>query len=82
LKLFTFEFMVRECVMVIIITNRDTTSEGTANKLCGILEQSMGARNRVGMGLSYRPPPRARICKHLRSPGIDSARMRIVFWAP
>jgi hypothetical protein len=24
--------------------------------IAGILEQSMGARNRVGIGLSYRPP--------------------------
>jgi hypothetical protein len=31
----------------------------------------MGARNRVGMGLSY-SPVRARICKRLRSPRIDS----------
>jgi hypothetical protein len=29
--------------------------------------------NRVGIGLSYPPPPaRARICKRLRRPGIDS----------
>ncbi len=34
----------------------------------GILEQSMGARNRLGIGLSYRPA-RARICKRLRSTG-------------
>ncbi len=40
----------------------------------GILEQSIGARNRVGIGLSYRPT-RARICKRLRSPGIDSANL-------
>ncbi len=31
----------------------------------------MGARNRVGIGFSYRPA-RARICKRLGSPGIDS----------
>jgi hypothetical protein len=31
----------------------------------------MGARNRVGIELSYRPA-RARICKRLRRPGIDS----------
>jgi hypothetical protein len=36
-----------------------------------ILEQSIGTRNRVGIGLPYRPS-RARICKRLRSPGIDS----------
>jgi hypothetical protein len=37
--------------------------------LCGagILEQSMGARNRVGIGLSYRLA-RARICKPLQEP--------------
>ncbi len=40
----------------------------------GILEQSMGTRNRVGIGLLYRPA-RVRICKRLRNPGIDS-------WAP
>jgi hypothetical protein len=60
----------------------------------GILEQSVEARERVGLGLLYRPtrllgidswaPQKfkipalvlsstwARICKHLRSPGIDS----------
>jgi hypothetical protein len=37
----------------------------------GIFKQSMGARNQVGIGLSHRPA-RARICKHLWSPGIDS----------
>jgi hypothetical protein len=37
----------------------------------GILEQSMGAWNRVGIGLSYQPA-RARICKCLWSPGINS----------
>jgi hypothetical protein len=37
----------------------------------GIFKQSMGTRNRVGIGLSYRPA-RARICKLLRRPGIDS----------
>jgi hypothetical protein len=31
----------------------------------------MGARHRVGIGLSYRPA-RASICKRLKSPGIDS----------
>jgi hypothetical protein len=36
-----------------------------------ILEQFMGARNRVGTGLSYRPA-RACICKRFWSPGIDS----------
>jgi hypothetical protein len=36
----------------------------------GILEQSMGARNQVGTGLSYWPA-RARICKRLRSTGND-----------
>jgi hypothetical protein len=30
----------------------------------------MGARNQVGIGLSYQPA-RARICKRLRGPGID-----------
>jgi hypothetical protein len=39
----------------------------------GIFKQSVGARNRVEIGLSYRPA-RALICKHLRSPEIDSAR--------
>jgi hypothetical protein len=38
----------------------------------GIFKQTMGGyRNRVGIGLSYRPT-RARIFKILRSPGIDS----------
>ncbi len=37
----------------------------------GIFEQSIGAKNRVGIGLPYRPA-RAQICKRLRSPGIDS----------
>ncbi len=36
----------------------------------GILEQSLGAGNREGIWLSYRPV-RARIFKRLRSPGID-----------
>jgi hypothetical protein len=36
----------------------------------GIFKQSMGARNRVGKGLSYRPA-RGGIFKLLRSPGID-----------
>ncbi len=35
-----------------------------------ILDQSMGARNRVGIGLLYRLP-RARICSRLWSPGIN-----------
>jgi hypothetical protein len=37
----------------------------------GILEQSIGARNRVGIRLSYR----ARICKRLWSPVIDFANL-------
>jgi hypothetical protein len=37
----------------------------------GNLEQSMGARNPVGKGLSYWPA-RDGIFKHLGSPGIDS----------
>ncbi len=37
----------------------------------GIFRQSMGARNRAGKWLSYRPS-RPRICKRLWSPGIDS----------
>ncbi len=41
------------------------------NPLWWFLEQSMGARNRVRIGLSYRPA-RARIIKLVRSPGIDS----------
>ncbi len=41
------------------------------NSCAGILKQSMGARNRVGIGLLYRPA-RARIFKLLRSPRIDS----------
>jgi hypothetical protein len=36
----------------------------------GVLDKSMGARNLVGIGLSYWPA-RARIGKSLRSPGID-----------
>ncbi len=36
-----------------------------------ILAQSMGTRNRVGIGLLYRPA-RARICKPFKEPGIDS----------
>ncbi len=37
----------------------------------GIFKQYMGARNRIGIGLSYRPA-RARICNPFRSPGIYS----------
>jgi hypothetical protein len=37
----------------------------------GILEESLGARNRVGTELSYRPA-RARTFKCLWGPGIDS----------
>jgi hypothetical protein len=37
----------------------------------GIFIQSMGARNRAGIGLWFRPA-RARIFKHLRSPRINS----------
>jgi hypothetical protein len=37
----------------------------------GILELSMGARNREGIGLSYQPA-RDGIFELLRSPGIDS----------
>jgi hypothetical protein len=37
---------------------------GGIRSIAGILEQSMRARNRVGIGLSYRPA-RARICKRL-----------------
>jgi hypothetical protein len=37
----------------------------------GIFKQSMGTRNRVGIGLLYRPT-RARICKPFRKPRIDS----------
>jgi hypothetical protein len=47
-----------------------TSCGGTNSHLfqfcAGILEQSMRARNRVGIGLSYRPA-RARICKRLWS---------------
>ncbi len=42
-----------------------------AQRSAGILEQSMGARNQVEIGLSYRPA-RGGIFKPLRSPGIDS----------
>ncbi len=38
----------------------------------GIFKQSVGARNRVGIGLSNRPASRARIFKRLWSPRIDS----------
>ncbi len=38
----------------------------------GIFKQSIGARNRIGIGLSYRPA-RAGIIKLLWSPGIDSS---------
>jgi hypothetical protein len=37
----------------------------------GILEQSMGTRNRVGIGLTYRPAGACN-CKRFWSPGIDS----------
>jgi hypothetical protein len=37
------------------------------NKIAGISKQSMGARNRVGIGLSYRP---ARL--HIKPGGIGS----------
>ncbi len=37
----------------------------------GIFKQSMGTRNRVGIGLLY-PPARARICKPFKGPEIDS----------
>jgi hypothetical protein len=37
----------------------------------GIYKQSMGTRNRVGIGLLYRPA-RAHICKPFQEPGIDS----------
>jgi hypothetical protein len=40
----------------------------------GILEQSMGARNRVGIGLLYRPT-KARICKPFKEP-----RNRFLAW--
>jgi hypothetical protein len=39
--------------------------------LCSDFKQSMGARNRAGIGLSYRSA-RDRICKCLWNPGIDS----------
>ncbi len=59
-----------------VIKNSFSTDHGcvrmSAEENCaGIFKQSMGARNRVGIGLSYRPA-RARICKRLRSPEIDS----------
>ncbi len=37
----------------------------------GIFKQSMGTRNRVGIGLLYRPA-RTRICKPFKEPEIDS----------
>ncbi len=37
----------------------------------GIFKQSMGTRNRVGIGLLYRPA-KACICKPFKEPGIDS----------
>jgi hypothetical protein len=44
--------------------------------LCdGILEQSMGSRNRVGIGLSYRPAKLHRLAESIPFFGIDS-------WAP
>jgi hypothetical protein len=43
----------------------------------GIFKQSMGARNRVGKGLSYRPAV-CGIFKLLRSPGIDFASLCIL----
>ncbi len=45
--------------------------EKTDHVRCWNFEQSMGARNRVGRGLSYLPA-RDGIFKLLRSPGIDS----------
>jgi hypothetical protein len=38
---------------------------------CWYFKQSMGTRNRVGIGLLYRPA-RASICKPFKEPGIDS----------
>ncbi len=38
---------------------------------CCYFKQSVGTRNRVGIGLLYRPA-RARICKPFKEPGIDS----------
>ncbi len=43
----------------------------------GILEQSVGAKNLVGLWLSYRPA-RVRISKRIWSPGIDSARLESI----
>jgi hypothetical protein len=44
---------------------------GTDAHRAGIFKQSMGTRNRVGIGLLYQPA-RARICKPFKEPGINS----------
>ena len=49
-------------------TNREPSDD---RNCAGILEQSMGARNQVGIGLPYRPAIDC-IFKLLRSSGIDS----------
>jgi hypothetical protein len=51
--------------------NRLKTNRG------GIFKQSMGTRNRVGIGLLYQPA-RAHICKPFKEPGIDSQPGRLV----
>jgi hypothetical protein len=45
-----------------------------AETCAGILDQSMGAKNRVGIGVSYRPAKLHRLAESIPS-GIDS-------WAP
>jgi hypothetical protein len=46
--------------------------------LCWNFRTTYGARNRVGIGLSYQPAS-VRICKPLRRPGIDSQSGRVDF---
>jgi hypothetical protein len=49
-------------------SNRVCSAGNVDNERCaGILEQSMGARNQVGIGLLYRPT-RARICRPFKEP--------------
>jgi hypothetical protein len=54
-------------VIKILTMNQGGTPNNSPPPICaGILKQSMGARNRVGIGLSYRHA-RTRICKLLRA---------------
>ncbi len=59
------------CLRHILSLRKKALLQPERESCAGILEQSMGARSHVDIGLSYQPA-RGQISKRLRRPGIES----------